>query len=492
MLNPFSNRPKITSDDLRRGFVNRYFVKNVSDRRIVEVDAVQYKKFVGNPYFESIIVPWVITGNEADTIDPTTGQLVLGVPKRNLQIIDYYDSVMKGLRRNLRNPMEYFNGTPAPQKFPIPPVSEQPPFVPLVSTREYQSQFQVSTFLENASTDLRPDAISFDYKTAFTLGPVAVGDVDAGLFQRVWKVWVTQSVDNNTQSVWYAGSSGGGWSPSQSIFSFTSSRKPVIELDAAFEQLGRFNVVTQRNTNANGGPEVWLYWFDPLDNRFLFQNLGTGRTPRIALDNWTDTTQSDILVFYIDDGEGRIKYRAQKDRFQVVYNTPIVTSENTYLEKAAFASDYRFRVTYSERNPYTGKYELKQLASDRYPVRFNESYFTTGSFVSAGILELVKTSSLYDAESYYTTGSFVTANIQDIIVTRSLYDAESYFTTGSFVTAGILEIIKTSSLYDAESYFTTGSFVTAGTLDILITSSLYDAESYFTTGSFVSAEIVIP
>ena len=111
MLTPLSNRPKITADALSQGFVNRYFVRNPSSKKIVEIDAIQYVKFKNNPYFDSVVVPWVITGNDKDIVDPKTGRLVLGVPKRNLQIINYYDSKMPGLRRLLQNPMEYFNGT---------------------------------------------------------------------------------------------------------------------------------------------------------------------------------------------------------------------------------------------------------------------------------------------------------------------------------------------------------------------------------------------
>lgn len=111
MLTPISNRPKITNEALSNGFVNRYFVRNPSFKKIVEIDEKQYAKFKNNPYYDSIIVPWVITGNDKDVVNPKTGQLVLGVPKRNLQIISYYESKMPGLRLLLRNPMEYFNGT---------------------------------------------------------------------------------------------------------------------------------------------------------------------------------------------------------------------------------------------------------------------------------------------------------------------------------------------------------------------------------------------
>lgn len=356
---------------------------------------------------------------------------------------------------------------------------------PISDTREYQSQFAVSQFLESSSITLRPDAVSFDYKTAFTLGPTEIGGGAGGfLFEKVWKI---RADDNN--NVWYSVEEGVGWSAEGLLFSFSGSS--AIEIDAAFEQQGRLNVVVQRNTGIDNAPEVWLYWFDPILNNFTFQNLGTGRTPRISLDDWQTLTDSDILVFYVNDTVDRIQYRVQRDRFNIVYNTPITNVENIYLEKVAFATDYRYRVTYSQRNTVTGKYELKQAATRRYPIILpNEPFYVTGSFISATIQELVKTSSL-EVESFNATGSVVSMSIRDIILTSSLYNPESFYVTGSFVTAGILDLVKTGSL-EVESFYTTGSFVTAGTKEILITSSLYDVEPFYVTGSVISIEVIIP
>lgn len=330
----------------------------------------------------------------------------------------------------------------------------------LPETREYQAQFEISPFLVNSSTTLRPDAVSFDYKTAFTLGPTTIGGGAGGLlFEKVWKVRADES------NVWYSVESGSNWSTEELLFTYSGS--PIIEIDAAFEQLGRLNIVAQRNTGTSGTPEIWLYWFDPLEGNFVFQNFGSGRTPRISLDDWQTISDSDILVFYINDSADKVQYRVQRDRYNTVYNTPITNTQNIYLEKTAFSTDYRYRLTYSERNTSTGKYELKQLATRRYPV-------------------------FIPAESYFVTGSFITASIQDLVINITLGNyPESYLATGSFVTASIKEIILTASLYDPESYFVTGSFITASTLEILITSSL-NPESYFVTGSFITADIVIP
>lgn len=110
MLVPFSNKPKITVEDVNTGFVNRYFVKQLSSKKITEIDKVQYDKFVRNPYYTAITVPWAIAGYDKDILD-NSGNLILGAANRNLQIIKYYEEKMSGLGNILKNPLEYFNGT---------------------------------------------------------------------------------------------------------------------------------------------------------------------------------------------------------------------------------------------------------------------------------------------------------------------------------------------------------------------------------------------
>lgn len=55
--------------------------------------------------------------------------------------------------------------------------------------REYIYEFDVPPMrYRNASAVRRPDAISPDYLTSFTVGPVAVADVSRGMVDRLWKV----------------------------------------------------------------------------------------------------------------------------------------------------------------------------------------------------------------------------------------------------------------------------------------------------------------
>jgi hypothetical protein len=56
-------------------------------------------------------------------------------------------------------------------------------------TREYRSEFDRPEMrFRNSSIDRRPDAVSSDYLTSFTLGPNDQGDVSGGMVDRLWRV----------------------------------------------------------------------------------------------------------------------------------------------------------------------------------------------------------------------------------------------------------------------------------------------------------------
>lgn len=67
--------------------------------------------------------------------------------------------------------------------------------------REYFYEFNLPEMrFRNASITLRPDAISSDYLTSFTVGPQEQGDVSGGILNRLWKT----RVDNAQQRVFVA------------------------------------------------------------------------------------------------------------------------------------------------------------------------------------------------------------------------------------------------------------------------------------------------
>ena len=106
MQTPIQTRPLITNIEVRNKFVTRYFVQMISTKNIYEVDKVQYDFFSNNSYYTAIQLPWIIVGK----IDNETvgNNLILGVKDKNLNIVDYYNQTMQGLKRKLRNPLEYY------------------------------------------------------------------------------------------------------------------------------------------------------------------------------------------------------------------------------------------------------------------------------------------------------------------------------------------------------------------------------------------------
>jgi len=109
MNTPYSNKPKITQDDISNGFVKRYFVRNISTKLITEVDKNQYVSFQSNPLFELLEIPWIITGFAKDTV-ATDKQPIYGTEHKNTVTINFYEIRLPGLSRVLRNPLEYFQG----------------------------------------------------------------------------------------------------------------------------------------------------------------------------------------------------------------------------------------------------------------------------------------------------------------------------------------------------------------------------------------------
>jgi len=96
MSTPLDIRPIVTSDDLTRGYITRYFAQHISTRRIYEVDRSQYNTFSLDPYYITTKLPWVLIN---DKLSPPA--------YKNTKVVEYYNKQMPGLFRKLRNPEEY-------------------------------------------------------------------------------------------------------------------------------------------------------------------------------------------------------------------------------------------------------------------------------------------------------------------------------------------------------------------------------------------------
>ena len=128
--------------------------------------------------------------------------------------------------------------------------------------RELQVDFEnpaLAIILSGLSTSHRPDAISFDHLRAFSMGPRELNDLANTVYDRPWYV----RCDNAAGHVYIAKANTANtvWEAETLRFSFTG--EPIIEIDLAFDLLGRPVIVCERATGTAGASEVWIYWAKP-------------------------------------------------------------------------------------------------------------------------------------------------------------------------------------------------------------------------------------
>jgi hypothetical protein len=211
------------------------------------------------------------------------------------------------------------------------------------------------------SRDVRPDALVLDPTIAYALGPVAEGDGSQGPVAWAWRLRVVAGAVRLARET----AARDGWGPETTLFTVTGA--PCIEVDLAFEQSGRAVVTMQRNTGAGGSPEVWLYYFNAFLTGFVFESFGPGRTPRVVLDNPQTPNESDVLLLYLDPVADRLRARQQRDRYLLVYDTPLTDVAQLFLEELLVTVDNRIRCVLSVRDPAAGTYTLRLLDSTLYP-----------------------------------------------------------------------------------------------------------------------------
>src|SRR5690606_32856804 len=180
-----------------------------------------------------------------------------------------------------------------------------------------------------------------------SLSPIEIGDTSrAGVVEP----WCMRS-DRETGGFFIRPNGG-----SETLLASTNEQD-VREVDLAFTQNGEPVVCVQV------GDDICLYLFDPQINDFTFVKLGPGRNPRIVLDNPDIIPDSDVLLFYMSEDQDALVYRIQRERYEDEHVTPVTGVINKFTEEAYKSSGNRLHVLYSERNPTTGRYSLRQLNS---------------------------------------------------------------------------------------------------------------------------------
>tara|TARA_R110002153_G_scaffold24034_1_gene77060 strand:- start:495 stop:1118 length:624 start_codon:yes stop_codon:yes gene_type:complete len=100
----------ITSSDISRGFVIRYFIQKQNSKNIIEIDQSQFDKWkasqIDNIMYNAIKLPWYISGQKTDSSNGPVK--LLGVVTKNLNQIKLATKRMPGISSKLSNPLEYY------------------------------------------------------------------------------------------------------------------------------------------------------------------------------------------------------------------------------------------------------------------------------------------------------------------------------------------------------------------------------------------------
>lgn len=372
--------------------------------------------------------------------------------------------------------------TPAPGE--TPPVVEEIEVGAGAGLREFQEEFETSThsLSDNASSSKRPDALSFDYLLAYALGPVAVGVVTEGAAAYVWRI----RADNTTHKLYLCRELDAGWDTEIELFNY-SFVGDVTEIDLAFEQAARAVVCLSTATN------VWLYWFDPTllpTADFVLEDFGLGRTPRLLLDNPADTTDSDVLFFYILDGTG-IVYRTQRDRYETQVTTPITDVENSYLEEVFRGTDNRVVVVYSVHNPTLGQYTLKRLESTLYPYISDIDNFEALAALLSGIFEQVVLT-FEDDDEIEAGASLISGTLAEILIDHILFDIDNIETLADITAGTLVVVVLTHTAFDLDNIEALAA-LTAGTLVlVVIEHTCFDIDNIDTSVAIQGGTLAAP
>lgn len=334
----------------------------------------------------------------------------------------------------------------------------------------------------NSSKTRRPDALTFDYLTAFCPGPVANGDVSQGVVPFAWRCRVENpSAFDFTGRVYISreNDTHDGWEPEVELFTFTGDR--IDEVDIAFEQAGRPVVCAERSGH------VWLYWFNTVSSAFEFTDFGIGRTPRVILDNPLNTSDSDVLLFYLS--VTKLVLLQQRDRYTVEIETPFGVDDSYFIEDVVKMRDSRIRVLLSRRDSTTGKYSSSFIDSTLYPVVVIEEGFTPNvSFLDASLVSVIIDSAL-DVDAFSPGLSFTSATLLLPVISETLYDTDNFAPNFSFISATLILPVITHVLYDKDSFGPALSFVSATLVVVVISNTLFDKDSFAPNISFSSATL---
>lgn len=165
---PKSHLPTITREDIRRGSVQRYFVRHAILKTVTEVDFSQYKQLSLNPMYTAISLNWTIGGYEDDIILGESAA-VLGARTLNTNLVRTYEKYLPGISTLLRDPLQFFSGKLRSARTFIPPT------LPTATTTENSTEAAALSWQEVAYDTIPTRGSNVDLSTTSPDGALNSG-----------------------------------------------------------------------------------------------------------------------------------------------------------------------------------------------------------------------------------------------------------------------------------------------------------------------------
>lgn len=340
------------------------------------------------------------------------------------------------------------------------------------TVREFFVDFDtVSHFLSSgASLTRRLDAISLDYLTAYSIGPIADGDASGGTRARVWRARAVNDETSGTGQIFIANSndSNTAWINEVLLFSYVGTAR---EIDLAFEQAARPVVTLEIAGRIN------LYWFDPTQSDFVVTDFDDGRNPRVLLDAPNDTANSDVLLFYIRDASDRVVYRQQRDRYATRYDSPLVNVGSKFLEEVIRATDNRVAIIASVRDVAAGQYSLQRRETTLYPYISDIDAGDADWAILAGVLtSIIIDHLLFDIDKIDTIWSIRAGTNNVVLINHVLFDIDKLDAVWAIQSGSNIVVVITHTMFDIDKLDAVWTIQSGTNVVIVITHTLFDID----------------
>jgi len=268
----------------------------------------------------------------------------------------------------------------------------------------------ISTNVElvSSSLDLRPDALSLDYKTSWAFGPIEEQDLTSGSIDKAWRVRTDYTESASSGTVYLARENDAGTAWRQETQSFAFGGNAIDEIDLTFDQAARPVICAQRSGSSTN--EVWLYRF--VTTQFVFSKIADGITPRVIIDRPSELDQSDVLLMYVSESKQRaagitasLEYRVQGENYNTAHSIPATQAAfndttafdyDIFLEDAVKLTDSRIAIYVSRRNVESGsaawgEYSVDKFETILYPfdLDFEDGYSASVDMISGTLTPIL-------------------------------------------------------------------------------------------------------